>query len=110
MFTTEDIDAKELPSADVYVFFAPAEAFRVQKNMRKFLKNLPSMPDQNYAIINTHGMKRNWLSSMEKILSKKQMNKIVALDFKMDKDVEHGDGLQEGWQQQLDAFAAKLTQ
>ena len=62
---TSDTDPLSLPDADVYVFSAAVEAFRIQKQMRNFLKKIDKMDGKKCAIINTHAMKkRNWLKSM----------------------------------------------
>ena len=68
VFKTDEINPTVMPEADVYVFSPPTEAFRIQKNMRRFMKNLRGMEGNKYGIINTHGMKRNWLPSMGKML------------------------------------------
>jgi len=38
VFKTDEADPTSMPNADMYIFSAPAEAFNVQKNMRKFMK------------------------------------------------------------------------
>lgn len=109
VFKTEDTDPGSLPDADVYVFSASAEAFRVQKNMRNFMKKLSGMQGKNFAIINTHGMKRkSWLKSMDKILSKKGMKKIAETDFVIGKGQETGEGFQDGWEEKLKKFSEQL--
>jgi len=108
IFTTSEANPATLPDADAYVFSAPAEAFRVQTDMRKFMKNLQGMDGKKFGIINTHGMKKNWLGSMEKTLMKKNMVKAAAVDFRVGGDPKTGDALPEGWQKQLDEFAGKL--
>jgi len=105
---TDEADPKAMPEADFYVFSAPTEAFRVQVNMKKFMKGLQGMEGKKYGIINTHGMKRNWLKSMEKLLSKKNMVKVAEVDFQMGKEVNDSNGLLEGWEAKLDSFAASL--
>ena len=107
---TDDADPAAMPLADFYIFSAATEAFRVQKNMRRLMKKLKGMEGRKYGIINTHAMKdRNWLGSMERLLSKKKMMKLAETDFAMGKQVESGEGLQEGWEQKLDAFINKLV-
>ena len=105
---TDDTDPKAMPKADLYVFSAPTEAFRVQKSMRTFMKNLEGMENKKYAIINTHAMDRNWLRSMEKMLAKKKMIKVAGVDFKIGKKPETGNALMEGWETKLEEFAKKL--
>jgi flavodoxin len=110
VFLTEDADPTALPPADFYVFSAAAEAFRIQKNMRKFMKKIKGLEGKKFGIINTHAMEnKNWLDSMEKMLNKKNMVKVAAIDFRMEGKVEGGQGLQEGWEAKLDAFMNKLV-
>ena len=85
------------------------EAFRIQVNMRRFMKGLSGMEGKKYGIINTHAMKsKNWLPKMEKMLVKKKMVKVAEVDFHMGDGTEQGSGLQEGWEAKLDGFAGKL--
>lgn len=110
VFTTDEADPTNMPKADLYVFSAPAEAFNVQKNMRKFMKKLESMDDKKYAIINTHSMKnKNWLHKMEKLLSKKNMVKVADVDFVIGKEgQQEGKGHIDGWENKLDDFVKKI--
>jgi flavodoxin len=109
VFKTEDSDPVSLPDADVYIFSASAEAFRLQKNMRKFMKKLSGMQEKNFAIINTHAMKnKNWLKSMDKILSKKGMKKVAETHFIIGEGQEKGEGLDDGWKEKLKRFSEKL--
>ena len=108
VFNTDEVDPSSMPDADIYVFSSPAEAFRVQKNMRTVMKNLKGMDGKKYGIINTHKMNRNWLGSMEKMLFKKDMEKLAAVDFKMGKEVNEGKGLMEDWQSSLNDFINNL--
>ena len=105
---TDDGDPTSLPKADLYVFSAPTEAFNIQRNMRTFMKNLEGLENKKYGIINTHGMKRNLLHKMEKLLLKKKMVKVASVDFQVGKDANSGNGLMDGWKVKLDEFAGKL--
>ncbi len=96
------------PDADMYIFSAPAEKFTIPKDMRKIMKGLKDMEYKRYGIINTHGMKRNWLGKMEKWLSKKKMIKVAEIDFRMGDNTAKGEGLQDGWKNELKRFATKL--
>ncbi|MCK4365912.1 MAG: flavodoxin family protein, partial [Thermoplasmatales archaeon] len=87
---TDEADPTALPEADLYVFSAPTEAFNIQKNMRKFMKELQGMEDKKYGIINTHRMNKNWLPKMEKLLTKKKMVKMAGVDFQVGKDAQTG--------------------
>jgi flavodoxin len=108
IFTTDEANPSSMPEADMYVFSAPTEAFNVQKNMRKFIKKLKGMDGKKYGIINTHGMDRNLLEKMEKLLSKKNMEKVAEVDFKVGKDANTGNGLLDGWETKVEEFAGKL--
>jgi flavodoxin len=108
VFKTDEVEPSNLPEADHYVFSAPTEAFNIQKNMRRFIKGLEEMDGKNYGIINTHGMNRNWLHKMEKLLTKKNMLKVAEVDFKVGDGSQTGDGLMEGWDTKLDEFIGNL--
>ncbi|MFH1101998.1 MAG: flavodoxin domain-containing protein [Methanobacteriota archaeon] len=108
MFTTGEANPAAMPEADVYIFSAPTEAFKIQTNMRTFLKKLEGMDNKKYGIINTHGMKKNRLNKMETLLSKKKMLKIAESEFHVGKNANTGNDLMEGWETKLDEFAGKL--
>ena len=108
VLTTDEANPADLPEADLYVFSAAAEAFNLQKNMRTFMKNLQGINGKKYGIINTHGMDKNRLYKMEKLLSKKNMVKVADVDFKVGKDISSGNALMDGWETKLDEFAGKL--
>ena len=108
VFKTTEVNPAAMPEADLYVFSSPTEAFNIQRNMRNFMKKLEAMEGKKYAIINTHAMKRNWLSKMEKLLSKKKMVRVAGVDFKVEGEVSTGNGLMDEWEEKLDEFAGKL--
>lgn len=108
VLTTKEADPKLLPIADLYVFSAPAEAFNLQRNMKRFMKEITGMDGKKYGIINTHGMKKNRLYKMEKLLSNKNMLKIAEVEFKVEGDIQSGNGLPKGWEKKLDEFVKKL--
>ncbi len=108
IFTTDDLDPSKMPEADLYVFSAPTEAFNVQKNMRKFMKNLEGMNGKKYGIINTHGQKKDRLPKMEKLLAKKNMVMVAGLDFQVVDGYRNGNGLPSGWEAKLERFVGKL--
>jgi flavodoxin len=109
VFKTDETDPASLPEADVYVFSAAAEAFRVQKDMRRFMKKLDGMNEKKYAIINTHAMKKkNWLKSMEKLLFKKNMKKVAEIDFHIGEGQDKGEGLCNDWQDRINDFVDTL--
>lgn len=108
ILTTDEANPAALPEADLYIFSAAAEAFNLQKNMRTFMKNLEGMNGKKYGIINTHGMDKNRLSKMEKLLSNKNMVKVASVDFKVGKDIKSGNALIDGWEAKIDYFSKKL--
>ena len=108
IFKTDETNPSKLPEADLYVFSAPTEAFNIQKNMRKFIKNLEGMNEKKYGIINTHAMKRNLLFKMEKLLSKKNMTKVASVDFQIGEGSQNGEGLMVGWESMVDEFVGQL--
>jgi flavodoxin len=109
IMTTDEANPAALPEADMYIFSSPTEAFNVQRNMRSFMKKLESMDQKKYGIINTHGMDRNLLNKMEKILSKKNMVMVAGVDFKVGKEGNTGNDLMDDWEKSLDAFIEKIT-
>jgi len=108
VFKTDEVDPSKMPEADVYIFSAPAEAFSVQRNMKSFMKKLQGMDDKKYGIINTHGMDRNWLGKMEKLLNKKNMKMVAGVDFKVGKNANTGDAIIGDWKSKVDEFSTKL--
>ena len=108
VFKTDEADPKSMPEADLYVFSTPTEAFNIQRNMRSFMKNIQGLEEKKYGIINTHSMNKNWLSKMEKLLSKKNMVKVAGIDFKVGKDIKSGNAFVDDWKTKIDEFAEKL--
>ena len=76
--------------------------------MRAFKKNLKGMEEKKYGIINTHGMKKDRLQKMEKLLSKKKMVNLTSVDFQVRDGSQTGDGLMDGWEVKLDWFVGQL--
>jgi menaquinone-dependent protoporphyrinogen IX oxidase len=104
----EIINAKEaspdnLPPADMYIFSGASEAFNLNLSMKGYLKKLPKMEGQKFCLISTHRMDRAiGLNKMDKLLSKKKkMEKVSTIDFKVEGEVEKGDGLPQGYEGQL---------
>ena len=102
-------DPKNLPNADVFVFSASVEAFRIKKEMRHFMKKMDGVNGKKCALINTHGMKkRNWLKSMEKMITKKNMQKMAEIDFIIGEGQDKGEGLEKDWKKKLDGFIESI--
>lgn len=110
LFKVDEANPSAMPEADVYVFSAAAEAMSIQRDMKKFMKMLTGMDGKKYGIINTHGMKKDRLDKIEKILSKKKMVKVAGVAFHVEGDVQTGNGLMKGWEARLDEFAGTLEQ
>ena len=108
VFSTDEINPKDMPKGDFYIFSSPTEAFNIQRNMRNVMKKLEGMDGKKYGIINTHGMNRNWLNKMEKLLSKKNMVKVAGIDFQIGKNANTGEGLMDGWETKVDEFSNKI--
>jgi flavodoxin len=110
ILTTDQANPTSMPESDMYVFSAPTEMMNVQKNMRKFMKKLCDLEDCSYGIINTHETEGiNWLSKMEKMLSKKGMKMKAGMDFQIGKGAKKAEGLPEGWEKEVEQFAEKLS-
>ena len=109
VYKTDEVNPSSMPEADLYIFSSPTEAFNIQKNMRNLMKKIENMDGKKYGIINTHGMNRDWLKKMEKLLSKKNMEKIAEVDFQVGKDANSGNGLMDGWESKVDNFIKDLS-
>ena len=105
---TDEVTPNSMPDADLYVFSAPAEAFSLQRSFKGFLKRIEGLDSKKYGIINTHGMDKNRLGQMEKILSKKNMVKVAEVDFKIGKDIKSGNAFLEDYKPKIEEFAGKL--
>jgi menaquinone-dependent protoporphyrinogen IX oxidase len=107
----KDAKPEALPPADMYIFSAASEKFSLQTWMKKYIKNLPEMQGQKYALMSTHGMDRTiGLNKMEKILTvKKKMSLVSKIDFKVEGDVNEGKGLPEGYEGKLKEWINKIV-
>ena len=109
VLTISEADPTSMPAADLYIFSAPQEKFMLQTDMRRFMKTITGLEGRKYGIINTHAMpKRSQLEKMEKLLSKKQMVKVAAADFRIGPGSQTGNGLMAGWETKLEEVAGKL--
>jgi len=109
IINVEEAEPTNVPDADFYVFSAPAEAFNVQRNMKKFMKKLSSMDGKKYGIINTHGMNRNWLKKMDKYLKNTNMEKVAETDLIVKGEGQkEGNALPDNWKKTIDEFSSKL--
>jgi flavodoxin len=97
-----EADPAKLPQADIYIFSGATEAFNIAVGIRKYLKKLPEMKEQKYALISTHAMKKAIaLNKMEKLLTKKKMVKVDTIDFRIGDGSTEGNGLPEGYEDRL---------
>lgn len=96
-------DPANIPPADMYIFSGASEAFNIAVGIRKYLKKLPVMKGQKYALISTHGMKRAIaLNKMGKLLTRKRkMVKVGSIDFRIGDGSFEGNGLTEGYEDRL---------
>jgi flavodoxin len=110
VINSQGADPAQLPPADMYIFSGASEAFNIAVGIRKYLKKLPVMEGQKYALISTHGMKRAIaLRKMEKLLSrKKKMTKVAAIDFKIGEGSFEGNGLPVGYEDKLIDWIRKI--
>jgi flavodoxin len=107
VINSQGADPSQIPPADLYIFSGASEAFNIAVGIRKYLKKLHVMEGKRYALISTHGMKRAIaLRKMEKLLSKKKkMNKVSSIDFKIGDGSFEGNGLPEGYEDELIKWA-----
>jgi len=102
VISANDADPAKLPPADIYIFSAASEKFSLATPMKKYLKKLPEKAGQKFALISTHAMDRAiGLNKMDKILTKKKMLKVGSIDFKVEGDIDKGQGLPEGYDAKL---------
>jgi flavodoxin len=119
-----DAKAKEMPSADLYVFCAPTRIGKPIGKMRRFLKKARLPEGARYALIATHGepvpdkktgkmpsqeeiekFQQN-LPAMEAILKEKGAVKVAELKVYV-KNTMKGP-LADGWEKTVEEFAARL--
>jgi hypothetical protein len=119
----KDANPKELPPADVYVFSSPGRMGKPIRGMRKFLKGSQLAAGTRYAILTTEMAPRpdkktgrmpteeeicRWQKVrpiMHELLQAKGLipvaeDKVYVTDLK--------GPLEDGWQQKVEAFAAKI--
>jgi flavodoxin len=118
-----ELQPKDPPSADLYVFSSPGRIGKPIGGMRRFLKKVALSPGTRYAILTTEGAPKpdrktgrmpteeeiaKWqhvIPIMNEILQAKGLSKVAE-----DKVLVTGmkGPLEEGWQQKVEAFADRL--
>ncbi len=117
------VSPKELPSADLYLFSSPGRMGKPIGGMRRFLKKVGLPAGAKYAILTTEMApqpdKKTGRVPTEEELARWQrvrpvMNEILQgkglVEVAEDKVLVTGlkGPLEEGWQQKVDAFAARI--
>ena len=107
VINAQETSPEKLPPADIYIFSAASEKFSLASEMKKFIKKIPAKEGQKFALISTHAMDRAiGLNKMDKMLSeKKKMVKVSSIDFKVQGEVDKGQGLPEGYDEKLRSWA-----
>jgi menaquinone-dependent protoporphyrinogen IX oxidase len=120
-----EVNPKELPQADLYVFSSPGRFGKPIGHMRRALKKVKLPAGTKYAILTTEGApqpdRKTGLMPTEEELAKRQrvrpiMNEILQgkdlVKVTEDKVIVAGDGwkgpMEEGWQEKVEAFATRI--
>jgi hypothetical protein len=118
-----DVKPRELPPADLYVFSSPGRMGRPIKSMRRFLEDLSLPAGTRYAILTTEmaprpDKKTGRMPTEEEICRYQKVRPIMhdLLQAKglvaVAEDKVHVTDLkgplEEGWQQKVEAFAARI--
>jgi menaquinone-dependent protoporphyrinogen IX oxidase len=116
--------AKELPSADLYVFGAPSRIGKPIGSMRRFLRNVRLPQGARYALFATQmtarpnkktgempapGEIEKWQRNvpiMDEMLREKGMLKVAEMRFFV---ADMKGPLEEGWQKKVEEFVAQLA-
>lgn len=118
-----DVDPKDLPAADLYVFSSPGRMGRPIRGMRRFLKDLRLPAGTRYALLTTElapkpDERTGRVPSEEEVCRFQRVRPIMnellqakgLVEVAEDKvsviDVEGP--LEEGWQQRVETFAARI--
>jgi menaquinone-dependent protoporphyrinogen IX oxidase len=116
------VKPKELPSADLYLFSSPARFGKPIGAMRRFLKKLELAPGTRYAILSTEAAPHpdragrvpseqelaRWTRVrpvMNEILQRKGLVEVAESTIHV---AEIKGPLEEGWQDKVKAFAARI--
>ncbi|MDH5312815.1 MAG: hypothetical protein OEW66_03100 [Actinomycetota bacterium] len=119
----DDVDPRDLPPADLYLFSSPGRIGKPIRGMRRFLKNVRLPAGTRYAVLTTEmaprpDRKTGRMPDEEEIGRFQRVRPVmhellqgkglvaVAEDKVYVTDVKGP--LEEGWQQKVEAFAAQL--
>lgn len=119
-----DLDPKELPTADLYVFSSPGRMGKPIRGMRRFLKDVRLPEGTRYALLTTEmapqpDKKTGRMPTEEEICRFQKVRPIMHELLQAKGLVEVAEDkvyvtqikgpLQEGWQRKVEAFADQLT-
>jgi menaquinone-dependent protoporphyrinogen IX oxidase len=119
-----DLDPKELPTADLYVFSSPGRMGKPIRGMRRFLKDVRLPEGTRYALLTTEmapqpDKKTGRMPTEEEICRFQKVRPIMHELLQAKGLVEVAEDkvyvtqikgpLQEGWQRTVEAFADQLT-
>ena len=109
VFSVLESDPRSLPEADLYVFSCPTHARSIPGKTKKFIKRAPVLGEgTRYTALTTYASKTFVLEQMDKLAGKKGW--VKATDG-LSLVVTSAKGpLEEGYQQKLDDFAARIGQ
>jgi flavodoxin len=122
----KEANPKELPPADLYIFGSPTRFGKPIGSMRRFVKKVSLPPKTKYAVFATHGEAvpdkktgkmpteeeierwRRTIPIMDEVLKAKGLVKIADKKFYILADTLKGP-LKEGWQKNVEEFAAQMA-
>lgn len=107
-YSVRETEPAQLPATDFYIFSAPTHIGGPPRKMKKFLKNLePKQGGAKYSLITTFvDPTSKTLEKMDVVLRPKKMTKVT--DGLMIQVGGMKGPLEEGYEQKLDQFAAKI--
>lgn len=119
-------DPKKLPPADLYIFGSPTRIGKPIGSMRRFIKKVSLPPKTKYAVFATHGETtpdkktgkmpteeeierwRKTIPIMDEVLKGKGLLKVADKKFYVSAESFKGP-LKEGWQKNVEEFAAQIA-
>lgn len=98
-----DVQPKELPPADIYIFSSPGRFGKPTRGMRRFLKKAKLPQGVRYAIMTTKHVPQ--LPMMDELLRAKGLKKVAESSVSV---VAIKGPLEEGWQKKVEEFVAQI--